>query len=226
MSVPQPRPDPAESFLRPPERRWPLGWLMLLLMVLGAVALYHWRQSAAPLARPPAERAPGAPAQPHGAAAGRCARRAPRRPGARRRRGDALRAGRPHHLHRRPLPARRAAKRSAGAAQSEPGRWFSPAAGRCGPRAGRATAPGMGGPGRAMAKEELIEMHGIVNEVLPDSRYRVTLDNGHQLVAYSGRQAEEEPHPHPGRRQRVAGAVALRPEQGPHHLPPPGCRRR
>ena len=36
-----------------------------------------------------------------------------------------------------------------------------------------------------MAKEELIEMHGIVNEVLPDSRYRVTLDNGHQLVAYS-----------------------------------------
>ena len=39
-----------------------------------------------------------------------------------------------------------------------------------------------------MAKEELIEMHGVVNEVLPDSRFRVTLDNGHQLVAYaSGR---------------------------------------
>ena len=36
-----------------------------------------------------------------------------------------------------------------------------------------------------MAKEELIEMQGVVNEVLPDSRYRVTLDNGHQLVAYS-----------------------------------------
>ena len=35
------------------------------------------------------------------------------------------------------------------------------------------------------AKEELIEMQGVVNEVLPDSRYRVTLDNGHQLVAYS-----------------------------------------
>lgn len=28
-------------------------------------------------------------------------------------------------------------------------------------------------------------MRGIVNEVLPDSRYRVTLDNGHELVAYS-----------------------------------------
>lgn len=37
-----------------------------------------------------------------------------------------------------------------------------------------------------MAKEELIEMHGTVNEVLPDSRFRVTLDNGHQLVAYTG----------------------------------------
>ncbi|HMN92760.1 MAG TPA: translation initiation factor IF-1 [Hydrogenophaga sp.] len=36
-----------------------------------------------------------------------------------------------------------------------------------------------------MAKEELIDMSGIVNEVLPDSRYRVTLDNGHQLVAYA-----------------------------------------
>ncbi|HSV50816.1 MAG TPA: translation initiation factor IF-1 [Burkholderiaceae bacterium] len=37
-----------------------------------------------------------------------------------------------------------------------------------------------------MAKEELIEMHGAVTEVLPDSRFRVTLDNGHELVAYTG----------------------------------------
>lgn len=36
-----------------------------------------------------------------------------------------------------------------------------------------------------MAKEEHIEMNGVVNEVLPDCRFRVTLDNGHQLVAYS-----------------------------------------
>lgn len=35
-----------------------------------------------------------------------------------------------------------------------------------------------------MAKEELIEMRGKVEEVLPDSRYRVKLDNGHSLVAY------------------------------------------
>jgi translation initiation factor IF-1 len=36
-----------------------------------------------------------------------------------------------------------------------------------------------------VAKEELIEMHGVVSEVLPDSRFRVTLDNGHVLVAYT-----------------------------------------
>ena len=36
-----------------------------------------------------------------------------------------------------------------------------------------------------MAKEELLEMNGVVAEVLPDSRYRVTLDNGHKLIAYS-----------------------------------------
>ena len=36
-----------------------------------------------------------------------------------------------------------------------------------------------------MPKEELIEMQGVVDDVLPDSRYRVTLDNGHTLVAYT-----------------------------------------
>lgn len=36
-----------------------------------------------------------------------------------------------------------------------------------------------------MAKEELIDMNGVVTEVLPDSRYRVTLENGHIIVAYT-----------------------------------------
>ena len=36
-----------------------------------------------------------------------------------------------------------------------------------------------------MAKEELIEMQGTVTEALPDSRFRVTLENGHQLIAYT-----------------------------------------
>jgi len=37
-----------------------------------------------------------------------------------------------------------------------------------------------------MAKEELLEMSGSVTEVLPDSRFRVTLDNGHPIIAYTG----------------------------------------
>ncbi|MFT3720294.1 translation initiation factor IF-1 [Pseudorhodoferax sp.] len=37
-----------------------------------------------------------------------------------------------------------------------------------------------------MGKEELIEMQGRVEEVLPDARFRVVLDNGHSLVCYSG----------------------------------------
>jgi translation initiation factor IF-1 len=36
-----------------------------------------------------------------------------------------------------------------------------------------------------MAKEEVLETNGVVADVLPDSRYRVTLENGHQLIAYT-----------------------------------------
>jgi translation initiation factor IF-1 len=39
-----------------------------------------------------------------------------------------------------------------------------------------------------VAKEDLIEMEGTVSEVLPDARFRVTLDAGHDVMAYtSGR---------------------------------------
>src|SRR3546814_929517 len=37
-----------------------------------------------------------------------------------------------------------------------------------------------------MAKEELLEMQGSVTEVLPDSHFRVTLENGHPVLAYTG----------------------------------------
>jgi translation initiation factor IF-1 len=36
-----------------------------------------------------------------------------------------------------------------------------------------------------MAKEELIQLEGSVIEILPDARYRVELDNGHTIVAYT-----------------------------------------
>jgi translation initiation factor IF-1 len=35
-----------------------------------------------------------------------------------------------------------------------------------------------------MAKEEGIEVEGIVTEVLPDRKYRVRLENGHVVLAY------------------------------------------
>lgn len=39
-----------------------------------------------------------------------------------------------------------------------------------------------------MAKEEELEFEGVVDEVLPDARCRVKLDNGHMVIAYtSGR---------------------------------------
>jgi translation initiation factor IF-1 len=34
-------------------------------------------------------------------------------------------------------------------------------------------------------KEELLQFEGLVTEILPDARYRVQLDNGHQVVAYT-----------------------------------------
>jgi translation initiation factor IF-1 len=36
-----------------------------------------------------------------------------------------------------------------------------------------------------MSKEELIELEGLVVEILPDTRYRVQLDNGHAIIAYT-----------------------------------------
>ncbi len=36
-----------------------------------------------------------------------------------------------------------------------------------------------------MTKEDLIEFEGTVLEMLPDSRFRVRLDNGHETLAYT-----------------------------------------
>lgn len=39
-----------------------------------------------------------------------------------------------------------------------------------------------------MAKEELLEFDGVVEEVLPNAMFRVKLDNGHEVLAHtSGR---------------------------------------
>ena len=68
-----------------------------------------------------------------------------------------------------------------------------------------------------MAKEEMLEFEGVVDEVLPDARCRVKLDNGHVVIAYtSGRMKKNRIH---------RGDDALRPRQGPHQLPPQGYAR-
>ena len=36
-----------------------------------------------------------------------------------------------------------------------------------------------------MAKEEMVELEGVVNEVLPNTIFRVTLGNGHEVTAYA-----------------------------------------
>ncbi|HEX6135767.1 MAG TPA: translation initiation factor IF-1 [Longimicrobiales bacterium] len=36
-----------------------------------------------------------------------------------------------------------------------------------------------------MAKQESIEMEGVVTEVLPDQNFRVRLENGHIVLAYA-----------------------------------------
>ena len=36
-----------------------------------------------------------------------------------------------------------------------------------------------------MAKEEGIEMEGVVQEVLPDRNYRILLENNHTVLAYA-----------------------------------------
>jgi len=36
-----------------------------------------------------------------------------------------------------------------------------------------------------VAKEEPLEFEGVVTDVLPDARFRVKLENGHEIIAYT-----------------------------------------
>jgi translation initiation factor IF-1 len=36
-----------------------------------------------------------------------------------------------------------------------------------------------------MAKESLIEFEGVVSELLPNANFRVTLQNGHEIIAHT-----------------------------------------
>lgn len=39
--------------------------------------------------------------------------------------------------------------------------------------------------GGFVAKEDLIEMDGVVKEILPNATFRVELDNGHEVLAHT-----------------------------------------
>jgi translation initiation factor IF-1 len=39
--------------------------------------------------------------------------------------------------------------------------------------------------GQIVAKEELLNFEGIITDVLPDGRFRVKLDNEHEIIAYT-----------------------------------------
>lgn len=36
-----------------------------------------------------------------------------------------------------------------------------------------------------MAKEEVLTFEGMIDEILPDGRFHVELENGHRLIAYT-----------------------------------------
>ena len=70
-----------------------------------------------------------------------------------------------------------------------------------------------------MAKEELMTLEGHINEILPDGRFGVTLDNEHKIIAYTAGKM---------RRFRIRSVVGdrvhvemtpLRPVEGADHLP-------
>jgi translation initiation factor IF-1 len=84
-----------------------------------------------------------------------------------------------------------------------------------------------------MAKEELIEMSGVVTEVLPDSRFRVTLENGHILIAYTaGRMRKHHIRILAGDRVQLElspydlskGRINFRHIEGRNNTPPPARR--
>ncbi len=73
-----------------------------------------------------------------------------------------------------------------------------------------------------MAKEELIQFEGLVTEILPDARYRVQLDAGHEIVAYTAGKMKKNRIKTLAGDRRHDRNVALRPREGPPDLPSQG----
>ena len=70
-------------------------------------------------------------------------------------------------------------------------------------------------------KEEKIEVEGEVVEALPSTMFRVQIDGGHDGAREDLREDAQALHPHPPGRQGQGGALALRPDSRPNHVPTP-----
>jgi translation initiation factor IF-1 len=57
-------------------------------------------------------------------------------------------------------------------------------------------------------KDDMIEFEGVVNDVLPSAMFRVTLENGHNVLATMAGKSEV-PHSHPGRRPGYGGRLTV-----------------
>jgi translation initiation factor IF-1 len=62
-----------------------------------------------------------------------------------------------------------------------------------------------------MAKEEMIEMEGTVQEVLPNTQFRVTLENGAKVLAYAGGKVRQH-------RIRILAGDRVRLEMSPYDI--------
>ena len=68
-----------------------------------------------------------------------------------------------------------------------------------------------------MPKEEKIEMEGEILEALPNTMFKVQLDNGHEVLGHL-RQDAAALHPHLPKRRGQDRAVAVRPGPRAHHI--------
>ncbi len=62
-----------------------------------------------------------------------------------------------------------------------------------------------------MAKEDMVEMEGVISDVLPSATFRVQLDNGHQIIATIGGKMRSH-------RIRVLSGDRVRVEVSPYDL--------
>ena len=70
-----------------------------------------------------------------------------------------------------------------------------------------------------MAKEDQIEMEGEIIDTLPNTTFRVRLENGHVVTAHISGKMRKKLHPHLDWRQGSSRSDTLRFDKRPNHIP-------